>query len=54
LAAEQTSKVDPLFRNRSAIRQSIERRDSLAAILAPGEVAEGQRLAREWQPAPGY
>ena len=54
LAAEQISRVDPQFRNRSAIRQAIETRDSLAAILAPGEIAEGRRLAREWRPQAAF
>ena len=54
LAAEQISRVDPQFRNRSAIRQAVETRDSLAAILAPGEIAEGRRLAREWRPQAAF
>ena len=29
------------------------RRDALAAVMTPAQVAEAHRLAREWAPAPG-
>ena len=32
---------------------AIRNRDSVAAVMTPAQIAEAQRLAREWKPKPG-
>jgi uncharacterized protein len=29
-------------------------RDNVAALMTPAQIAEAQKLAREWKPKPGY